>query len=492
VKRFGTALSGRKPGARRPSDFRPLSFRAEKTTFHAKAVPEAAFHGMIITLNLTREKPGNPVKEGRQMSEFWTLLFRFSFGLLCHSLILYLMTDSKYSRAVTLGAWLGTFVFTTLAIVPLILFIHNVNLLFVIEAFSSLTIYCTMYLCLSRGPVWRNLFISLTYATFFLFALSLSSCLSQIFFEGSHWATVAGRTFFLGLYALWLVRNPSFGPQFLSAHMEKGWGTLASFSVFCGITVYITVLAFLIFKVDVGVRMAVSAILFLLIGSAYLLAGRTIGLINQGHEARELEAQRKLLENQLATEREFVTRAKTQRHDMYHHIYLITDYLERGDIEGAKTYLSQYRAELDADTLEVYCENAAANALFRHTARRCSGSAVPFTCHTAIPQTLSLTSPELVTVLGNVLENAWEACRQSETPWISVTARCRGIALLVEVRNAVSGKTSFEDDLPVSTKPGGGLGLKSASRVLKKHGGIIYCFRTGDTFFTQVMIPLER
>ncbi len=212
-------------------------------------------------------------------------------------------------------------------------------------------------------------------------------------------------------------------------------------------------------------------------------------LINQEHETRELETQRKLLESQLATEREFVSQAKARRHDLHHHINLLTDYLERGDVEGARAYLGQYKAELNDETKEVFCENAVANALLRHTARRC-GEAVPFTCHAVIPIALSLTGPELTTVLGNVLENAWEASRRSEAPWISVTARVHIRTLLVEVKNAVSGETVFEDDMPVSSKPGGGLGLKSVSRVLERHGGVLRCFRTGDTFFTQAMIPL--
>ncbi len=424
------------------------------------------------------------------MSEFWVLLFRFSFGLLCHSVILYLMTDPKYSRSVTLTAWLGAFALTSLAMAPLILFMRNINLLFVIEAFSSLAVYCGMYLLLSRGPVWKNLFISLTYDTFFLFSLTLSSCISQMFFGGSHWATVAGRTIFQVLYALWLVyRGPLSVRNAFPDHMGKGWATLAAFSVFSGLTVYITALAFLILKVDVGIRLAVSAVLFLLIGSAYLVAGRAIALINQEHEARELEAQRKLLESQLATEREFVTQAKARRHDLHHHINLLTDYLERGDIEGARAYLGQYREGLNADMQEDFCENTAANALLRHTARRC-GDAVPFTCRAVIPVELSLTGPELAIVLGNVLENAWEASRRSEAPWISVTARVHMRTLLVEVKNAVSGETKFEDDLPVSSKPGGGLGLKSANRVLARHGGVLHCERRGDTFFTQVVIPL--
>ncbi len=424
------------------------------------------------------------------MGEFWTLLFRFSFGLLCHSVILFLMTDPKYSRRVTLIAWLGAFAFASLAMAPLILLMRNTNILFVIEAFFSLAVYCGVYVILSKGTVWKNLFISFTYDTFFLFSLTLSSCVSQMFFEGSHWATVTGRTIFQVLYALWLLyRGPLAMRSYFPDHAGKGWATLAAFSVFSGLTVYITALTFLILKVDVGIRLAVSAVLFLLIGSAYLVAGRAIALINQEHEAKEAEAQRKLLESQLAAEREFLAQAKARRHDLHHHINLLTDYLERGDIEGARGYLGQYKAELNADTMEVFCENTVANALLRYAARRC-GDAIPFTCRAVIPVEMSLTGPELATVLGNVLENAWEAGCRSEAPWISVTARTRGRTLLVEVKNAVSGETRFEEDLPVSVKPGGGLGLKSVSRVLEKHGGILHCSRKGDTFFTQIVIPL--
>ncbi len=424
------------------------------------------------------------------MSEFLTLLFRYSFGLLCHSVILYLMTDPKYSRRMTLGVWLGTFVLTTLVIIPLLLYNLDTGILFVIEAFTSLAIYCMVYLCLSRGLVWRNLFIFFAYATFFLSSLTLSSCVSQMFFAGSHWATVAGRTIFLALYALWLVRRgPPTMRNFFPDREDKGWAPLAAFSVFSGLTIYITALTFLLLKVDVGIRLAVSAVLFLLIGSAYLVASRAIILLNQEYEAREIEAQRKLLESQLATEQEFVAQAKARRHDLHHHINLLTDYLKRGDVEGAQAYLGQYKAGLNAETLEAFCENAVANALFQYTARRCGG-VVPFTCRAVIPVELSLTGPELTTVLGNVLENAWEASHRSETPWISVTARVQRKTLLVEVKNAVSGETKFEGDLPVSSKTGGGLGLKSVDRVLTRHGGVLHCERRGDTFFTQVVIPL--
>ncbi len=426
------------------------------------------------------------------MDEFWTLLFRFSFGLLGHSFILYMMTDCRYSRRTTLWVWLGAFAATSLAIVPCILYIENINLLFIIEPFFTVAVYCAVYLLLSAGSVWRNLFIFYAYASLLMFFITLSSCVSQMFFHGSHWALVAGRTLFMGAFALWLaLKKPAERLHAQPHDGETGWRSLAVFSGISSATIYITALTFMVLEAAPGIRLGVSAALFLLIGSAYLVSSHTVLLMNREREARELEAQRRLLESQLTTERAFVTQAKARRHDLQHHINLLTAYLEQGDLEGAKAYLRQYQAEMDGDTLEVFCENTVANALLRYTARRCAGSNVPFTCRAAIPQTLPLTSPELATVLGNILENAWEASRRSEAPWIAVTAQTRKNMLMLEVKNAVTGETKFEGDLPVSAKAAGGLGLHSASRALEKHGGLLHCYRTGDTFFTQVAVALR-
>ena len=50
-----------------------------------------------------------------------------------------------------------------------------------------------------------------------------------------------------------------------------------------------------------------------------------------------------------------------------------------------------------------------ANALLRLTAWRCREGDIPCQIQAVIPEELPLTGPELTAVLGNILENAWEA-----------------------------------------------------------------------------------
>lgn len=169
---------------------------------------------------------------------------------------------------------------------------------------------------------------------------------------------------------------------------------------------------------------------------------------------------------------------------------MLSDYLEREDIAGMREYLSQYISELDATALESYCKNPVADALLRLTARRCRESGVDYTIDAIVPETLPLSGPELTTVLGNILENAWEAAKDCPSSRLRVTAGKEGARLLMEVENTVDHPVRFEDELPVTTKPGGGQGLRSVRQTLERHGGMLCCTLRGEVFLTQVMIPL--
>ena len=55
----------------------------------------------------------------------------------------------------------------------------------------------------------------------------------------------------------------------------------------------------------------------------------------------------------------------------------------------------------------------------------------------------------------------------------------------------VSSKVFFENDLPVTTKEGGGIGVKSAKAVLEQHGGLMRMVQEEHVFTTQMIQPLS-
>lgn len=92
---------------------------------------------------------------------------------------------------------------------------------------------------------------------------------------------------------------------------------------------------------------------------------------------------------------------------------------------------------------------------------------------------LPLSGPEMVTVLGNLIDNAMDACDRNE-PWVEVTVRCEpGADLLMRVADSGTGMDpgTFENAMRrgYSTKsaPGHGLGLALVAQVVKRHGGTL-------------------
>lgn len=110
-----------------------------------------------------------------------------------------------------------------------------------------------------------------------------------------------------------------------------------------------------------------------------------------------------------------------------------------------------------------------------------------------------LTPTELVTVVGNLVDNALDACDAAD-PWVEVTVRQGDSALCLSV--ADSGPGMDADDLAqarqrgYSTKPSGtegrrGLGLALVSQVVQRHGGELTAEATYGSV-VSVRIPRER
>lgn len=207
-------------------------------------------------------------------------------------------------------------------------------------------------------------------------------------------------------------------------------------------------------------------------------------------QSRNADRQATILQNELTMEQEYVEQARQSRHDLRHNIHVIRDYLNKGDVEGAKAYLAEYEVAEDRAALETYCSNEIVGAVLRLNARKCEQGNISFLVDTQIPETLPYTKIETGTLFGNLLENAWEAASQCTRPFISVTAMCKEGMLLVEIRNSVSGTVEFREEFPVSTKVGGGIGLRGVREILRKHDGMIRMEQQENVFVTQLIQPL--
>ncbi|MHA3019797.1 sensor histidine kinase [Mycobacterium sp. BMJ-28] len=123
------------------------------------------------------------------------------------------------------------------------------------------------------------------------------------------------------------------------------------------------------------------------------------------------------------------------------------------------------------------------------------GIALTITEDTHLPADTPLTGQEIVTVLGNLIDNALDACDRDE-PWVEVTVSQDDEALTIRVADSGAGMDpqTFERAMQrgYSTKgdaAGHGLGLALVAQVVKRRGGTL----TAEvTYGSVVTVRLPR
>jgi hypothetical protein len=299
----------------------------------------------------------------------------------------------------------------------------------------------------------------------------------------------------LFLLFYWLLR---YFVRPLYRQMVEHWNVF----FYLALAVWVAYTYFFITSDDVVVTLTEQAIPMLLITAitlaAYISICHTLSIISKEHILREERlrsiAQQELLQTELVAQESFVNLAKQNRHDMRHHNALLVDYLERGDVNGAREYLLQHDALIVETTLMQYCENVVVNAVIRRYARRSANSGISFSAEANIPEQLPLTAPETGELFGNLLENACEACEKIKYgAYIILTAYTDNESLRLELRNSVAGQTALNDaGLPLTTKEGGGSGTRSVATIVQRYGGMLRFSQEGDVFVTQIILQFDE
>lgn len=213
---------------------------------------------------------------------------------------------------------------------------------------------------------------------------------------------------------------------------------------------------------------------------------------------REENLKRKAVEELLRSEihayESTLTAAKHTRHDIRHHNAILIEYLQLGDIEGAKHYLELYDDNLKDTTLREYSKNPAANAVFRIYERRAKEHYIEFAVHSQADSILSDRLPDIGIVLSNLFENALEACKKYryENKYITFSSKIENDSILIEIRNSVQSIVRFENGLPVTTKRGGGAGLLSVKNIIEKYHGMMECKQNASEFYTRIILPIVK
>lgn len=158
-----------------------------------------------------------------------------------------------------------------------------------------------------------------------------------------------------------------------------------------------------------------------------------------------LQAENELLARQIDIQKDHYTDLAAQyesirrmRHDIDSHLHTMHILLEQGQSEEAAQYAAALQVQRDARRQSCYCENPVADAFLTHQLQELREQGIRTEAQVTIPAGTAIANVDLIRALGNLLDNAAEACRACEEKSISLRVHPAKGYLILETENPVS------------------------------------------------------
>lgn len=235
----------------------------------------------------------------------------------------------------------------------------------------------------------------------------------------------------------------------------------------------------------------VCAVLLTLAFLAVFLLRRTLyNMIDRRIERFQSE----LIEKQVREIQNMYKQVRGWRHDYRNHIQNMKIQLAQGNYAELDSYLDSLADDLTTVDTVIKTGNVMADAILNSKLSVAEKLNIRINVKANIPNNIPLSDVELCAVLGNLLDNAAEACARlpESDRFMRIYIGCLKNQLYMSVQNS-AGDVKKIAGRYLSTKQSEGehgYGIFRIDRVAKKYGGYVNRQNEDGVFATEIMVPL--
>lgn len=218
------------------------------------------------------------------------------------------------------------------------------------------------------------------------------------------------------------------------------------------------------------------------------LFGKTI-------DKRIANYQNDLLDKQYAEVENMYRTMRGWRHDYHNHIQTMKAYLQMNKIEELNQYLNNLDNDLTTVDTVIKTGNVMIDAILNSKISLAKAKDINVNAKAIVPNQLKILEIDLCVIIGNLLDNAIEACLKIENEsdrFIRIYVDVFKEQLYISVQNANGGMIKKIGKTYQSTKSTNfhGFGLKRIDNIVNKYNGYINRQNEEGVFATEVMLPL--
>lgn len=185
---------------------------------------------------------------------------------------------------------------------------------------------------------------------------------------------------------------------------------------------------------------------------------------------------------------------RTWKHDYHNHVQAMEAYISLGQIEELSKYLDEMHAGLKEMEVLLHTGNVKADAILNSKISLMKSYDILVDVTAIVPKDIPIRGTELSVLIGNLLDNAMEACLRIDDKskrFVRIYIDILKGQLYISVTNSMDGKARRIGNTFMSMKNGShGFGLGSVDKIVKKYGGYINRQTEEDVFATEIMLPL--
>lgn len=237
---------------------------------------------------------------------------------------------------------------------------------------------------------------------------------------------------------------------------------------------------------------------YLMLGGAFYVSFLLLKILNSSKKQMQLEESLRYADVTVAAQKkqyealsEHMEETRRARHDMRQHLAVVRSYTEKNDLEGLRSYIHVSQDALPLDTLDLYCRNDVVNAIICCYGDMARQNGIPFEAVVEYPEHTAIADTDAAVLLGNLLENAVEACKLESggERFIRLHIQQTGSALVMVLDNTFSGTLRQQENAYSSSKRDGpGIGMRSIQAITAKYNGLAEFRTQGNVFSSSIFL----
>ncbi len=228
----------------------------------------------------------------------------------------------------------------------------------------------------------------------------------------------------------------------------------------------------------------------------------TILILRKKNERRLSDFQDSVLKKQRDEVQNIYQTMRAWRHDYHNHIQTIKAMIELGKPEKLSDYLDNLEKDLDSIDIAIRTGNVGLDAILSSKVSIARKNNIDVNCTAKVPADLKISDVHLCAIVGNLMDNAIEACEKMKcrensgsggtiNRFIRVYIGLFKSQLYISVTNSTCEKKRRRVGELVTKKLGEhGFGLRRIDKIAEKYDGYVNRKNEPGVFATEVMLPL--